>query len=132
MRRAWPSPDPPRARRRPKPDGVKRLLRARSISLRSALPHGVNDPTGHACAYSTSLRGRPRCPLEVLEQVRAELLDWQGCGISVMEVSHRGKPFMEVAERGRALLRELLGGAGSYRVLFLQGGATGPSSPRCR
>src|ERR1700758_3108343 len=63
-------------------------------------------------------------PLKVLEQVRDELLDWQGSGTSVMEVSHRGKAFMAVAQESEALLRELLGVPGNYRVLFMQGGAT--------
>jgi phosphoserine aminotransferase len=69
--------------------------------------------------------GPATLPLEVLEQVRDELLDWQGSGSSVMEVSHRGKAFMAVAQESEALLRELLGVPGNYRVLFLQGGATG-------
>jgi phosphoserine aminotransferase len=62
-------------------------------------------------------------PLPVLEQARDELLDWQG-GMSVMEVSHRSKPFMAVAERAEADLRELLAVPPHYRVLFMQGGAT--------
>jgi phosphoserine aminotransferase len=62
-------------------------------------------------------------PLPVLEQARDELLDWQG-GMSVMEISHRGKPFMAVAERAEADLRELLAVPARYRVLFMQGGAT--------
>jgi phosphoserine aminotransferase len=61
--------------------------------------------------------------VEVLEQARDELLDWQGSGTSVMEVSHRGKAFMAVAQESEALLRELLGVPAHYRVLFLQGGA---------
>jgi phosphoserine aminotransferase len=69
--------------------------------------------------------GPATLPVEVLEQVRDELLDWQGSGTSVMEVSHRGKAFMAVAQEAEALLRELLGVPGNYRVLFLQGGATG-------
>jgi len=64
-------------------------------------------------------------PVEVLEQVRDELLDWQGSGTSVMEVSHRGKAFMAVAQQSEALLRELLAIPAAYRVLFLSGGATG-------
>ena len=64
-------------------------------------------------------------PVEVLEQVRDELLDWQGSGTSVMEVSHRGKAFTAVAQESEALLRELLGIPAAYRVLFLAGGATG-------
>ena len=62
-------------------------------------------------------------PMEVLEQARAELLDWQGSGASVMEVSHRGKAFTAVAREAEALLRELLAVPSGYRVLFLQGGA---------
>jgi len=69
--------------------------------------------------------GPATLPVEVLEQVRDELLDWQGSGTSVMEVSHRGKAFMGVAQESEALLRELLGVPANYRVLFLQGGATG-------
>ena len=69
--------------------------------------------------------GPATLPVEVLEQVRDELLDWQGSGASVMEVSHRGKAFMAVAQESEALLRELLGVPPQYRVLFLQGGATG-------
>ncbi|MEX1993443.1 MAG: 3-phosphoserine/phosphohydroxythreonine transaminase [Steroidobacteraceae bacterium] len=62
-------------------------------------------------------------PQPVLEQAQAELLDWQG-GMSVMEVSHRGKAFMAVAERAEADLRDLLAVPANYRVLFMQGGAT--------
>jgi phosphoserine aminotransferase len=64
-------------------------------------------------------------PLEVLERAREELLDWNGTGSSVMEVSHRGKPFVACAEEAEALLRELLGVPSNYKVLFLQGSATG-------
>lgn len=64
-------------------------------------------------------------PEEVLEQVRDELLDWRGTGLSVMEMSHRGKSFVSIAEQATADLRELLGVPDNYRVLFLQGGAAG-------
>lgn len=63
-------------------------------------------------------------PVEVLEQVRDELLDWNGRGTSVMEVSHRGKAFIRVAEQAEADVRELLAVPEDYAVLFLQGGAT--------
>jgi phosphoserine aminotransferase len=68
--------------------------------------------------------GPATLPLEVLEQARDELLDWRGGGMSVMEVSHRSKAFVRVAEQAEADLRELLGIPDGYRVLFLQGGAT--------
>src|SRR5688572_5280543 len=64
-------------------------------------------------------------PLEVLEQVKAELLDWNGSGMSVMEMSHRGKEFVSIAQQAEADLRELLAVPSNYKVLFLQGGATG-------
>jgi phosphoserine aminotransferase len=63
-------------------------------------------------------------PLEVLEQARDELLDWRGTGTSVMEMSHRGKAFVSIAEQAEADLRELLAVPKNYKVLFLQGGAT--------
>lgn len=72
--------------------------------------------------------GPSALPLPVLEQARDELLDWQGSGMSVMEVSHRGKAFVAVVEQAEADLRELLGVPSGYRVLFLQGGATGQFS----
>lgn len=68
--------------------------------------------------------GPAMLPLEVLEQARAELTDWQGSGMSVMEVSHRGKAFVACAAETEALLRELLGVPDAYQVLFLQGGAS--------
>ncbi|ADE15705.1 phosphoserine aminotransferase [Nitrosococcus halophilus Nc 4] len=63
-------------------------------------------------------------PEEVMEQARDEMLDWQGTGMSVMEMSHRGKQFMSIAEQAEADLRELLAIPDNYKVLFLQGGAT--------
>ena len=63
-------------------------------------------------------------PEEVLLQAREEMLDWQGSGMSVMEMSHRGKEFMSIAESAHADLRDLLGIPANYKVLFLQGGAS--------
>src|SRR5690606_18006903 len=63
-------------------------------------------------------------PTAVLERAHAELLDWQGSGMSVMEVSHRGKAFIELAARSEHDLRELLAIPDDYKVLFLPGGAT--------
>jgi len=68
--------------------------------------------------------GPATLPLAVLEQARAELIDWQGSGMSVMEISHRSKAFIGVAQQAEALLRELLSIPPGYKVLFLQGGAT--------
>lgn len=63
-------------------------------------------------------------PREVLEQARDELVNWQGCGMSVMEMSHRGKEYMGIQAQAEADLRELMGIPASYKVLFLQGGAS--------
>ena len=63
-------------------------------------------------------------PEAVLEQASQEMLDWHGCGTSVMEMSHRGKEFIGIAAAAEADLRELLGVPANYKVLFLQGGAT--------
>ncbi|MGX8882806.1 3-phosphoserine/phosphohydroxythreonine transaminase [Methylovorus sp. SPW-M1] len=62
-------------------------------------------------------------PKEVLQQAAAEMLDWHGSGMSVMEMSHRGKEFMSIAAEAEADLRELLAIPANYKVLFLQGGA---------
>ena len=68
--------------------------------------------------------GPAALPLPVLEQAREELLDWRGCGMSVMEVSHRGKDFVETAAKAESDLRRLLDVPPEYKVLFLAGGAT--------
>ena len=62
-------------------------------------------------------------PEPVLQQAAAEMLDWQGSGMSVMEMSHRGKEFIAIHERAQADLRSLLAIPADYAVLFLQGGA---------
>ena len=63
-------------------------------------------------------------PLEVLEQARDELLDWQHSGMSVMEISHRSKDFVQMATEAEADLRDLLSIPRNYKVLFMQGGAS--------
>lgn len=62
-------------------------------------------------------------PEAVLQRAAEEMLDWRGSGMSVMEMSHRGKEFMSIAHRAEANFRELLGIPSNYKVLFLQGGA---------
>ena len=68
--------------------------------------------------------GPSTLPLPVLEQAQKELLDYQGTGMSIIEMSHRGKPFMAVNDEANALLRELMNIPDNYSVLFVQGGAT--------
>ncbi|EGD83346.1 phosphoserine aminotransferase [Salpingoeca rosetta] len=68
--------------------------------------------------------GPARLPLPVLERVSTELFNWHGCGMSVMEMSHRGKDFKSIIEKAEADLRKLMSIPDNYKVLFLQGGAT--------
>lgn len=68
--------------------------------------------------------GPAALPEEVLNQAKEEMLDWNGSGMSVMEMSHRGKEFMSIAAQAEADLRELLQVPDNYKVLFLQGGAS--------
>ncbi|MFV2061569.1 MAG: 3-phosphoserine/phosphohydroxythreonine transaminase [Gammaproteobacteria bacterium] len=63
-------------------------------------------------------------PADVLAKAQNELRDWHGSGMSVMEMSHRGKDFMSIAEKAEADLRELMAIPKNYKVLFLQGGAS--------
>ena len=67
-------------------------------------------------------------PDEVLEQARDELLNWQGLGTSVMEISHRSKEFMAVYEKTLADLRELMAIPSDYEILLLQGGGIGQNA----
>ena len=68
--------------------------------------------------------GPAALPTAVLEKAQAELLDWQGKGLSIMEMSHRSKDYVAVAEKAEADLRKLMNIPENYKVLFLQGGAS--------
>ncbi|MEH6503392.1 MAG: 3-phosphoserine/phosphohydroxythreonine transaminase [Cycloclasticus sp.] len=68
--------------------------------------------------------GPAAVPLEVLQKAQSEMLDWHGSGMSVMEMSHRGKEYISIAEKAEADVRELMNIPANYKVLFLQGGAT--------
>ncbi len=68
--------------------------------------------------------GPAALPEDVLRQAQAELLEWDGARASVMEISHRGKEFIALAEEAERDLRDLLSIPSNYKVLFLQGGAT--------
>jgi len=72
--------------------------------------------------------GPATLPEPVLQQAAAEMLDWRGTGMSVMEMSHRGKEFIGIAERAEADLRTLLAIPANYKVLFMQGGAIGENA----
>ena len=68
--------------------------------------------------------GPAALPTEVLAQAQSEMMDWNGSGMSVMEMSHRGKDYMSIAKKAEADLRELMNIPENYKVLFVQGGAS--------
>ncbi len=68
--------------------------------------------------------GPAALPLDVLQLAQQELVNWHGSGMSVMEMSHRGKEYMSIQADAEADLRELMGIPNNYKVLFLQGGAS--------
>ena len=72
--------------------------------------------------------GPAALPESVLRQAAEEMLDWHGSGMSVMEMSHRGKEFISIHAEAESLLRELLAIPANYKVLFVQGGAIGENA----
>ena len=68
--------------------------------------------------------GPAMLPEEVLKQAASEMTDWRGSGMSVMEMSHRGKEYISIAKKAEADLREIMEVPDNYKVLFLQGGAS--------
>jgi phosphoserine aminotransferase len=81
----------------------------------------VNDVSKRAFNFCA---GPAALPTAVLERAQAELLDWQGLGLSVMEMSHRSDAYVAIASKAEQDLRDLLTIPGNYKVLFLQGGAS--------
>ena len=69
--------------------------------------------------------GPSMLPEEALERAASEMLSYKGTGMSVMEMSHRSKGYIEIFDHTVSLLRELMGISDDYEVLLLQGGATG-------
>ena len=72
--------------------------------------------------------GPAALPESVLRTAADEMLDWHGSGMSVMEMSHRGKEFIAIHAEAERLLRELLAIPANYKVLFMQGGAIGENA----
>jgi phosphoserine aminotransferase len=98
------------------------------VRLPDAAPlHDPAHPNSMTRAFNFSA-GPAVLPEPVLRQAAEEMLDWQGSGMSVMEMSHRGKEFIAIHAEAEALLRELLGVPANYKVLFLQGGAIGQNA----
>ncbi len=81
----------------------------------------------HARPYNFA-PGPAAIPEAVLREAAADMLDWHGCGVGVMEMSHRGKEFMQIAAEAQADLRELLAVPAGFRILFMQGGGLGENA----
>ena len=75
--------------------------------------------------------GPATLPLDVLEEVQGDVVNYKGSGMSVLEMSHRGKDYMEIAAKAESDLRELVGIPDNYKVLFLQGGASSMMASNC-
>jgi phosphoserine aminotransferase len=95
------------------------------MSLRAATFKPILDESMRVFNFSA---GPAVLPEEVLRKAAAEMLDWHGSGMSVMEMSHRGKEFIGIADKAEADLRTLLAIPDNYKVLFLQGGAIGENA----
>jgi phosphoserine aminotransferase len=102
---------------------MKRMISTiRTTTIRTTRePQLLGRPMKRAFNFSA---GPAALPLEVLQEAAAELYDYRGTGMSVMEMSHRSDEFVDIARRAEADLRELLAVPDDYAVLFLQGGAT--------
>jgi phosphoserine aminotransferase len=92
--------------------------------VRVPSPSGPKGALGDAMPVFNFSPGPAALPTEVMAQARDEFIDWHGSGMSVMEISHRGKAFMRVAAEAEADLRDLLAIPTNYKVLFMQGGAS--------
>ncbi|KAI4314640.1 hypothetical protein L6164_027528 [Bauhinia variegata] len=102
----------------------------RSISIKCVAPTTTPTqdrpyvPTQSQDRVFNFAAGPATLPENVLRKAQSELYDWRGCGMSVMEMSHRGKEFLSIIQKAEADLRTLLDIPEEYAVLFLQGGAT--------
>ena len=87
----------------------------------SIILYGRNKEVSRVYNFSA---GPAVLPEEVLKEAAEEMLDYRGCGMSVMEMSHRSKMFDDIIKTAEADLRELMNIPDNYKVLFLQGGAS--------
>ncbi len=96
-------------------------------AARPTLPLLPTEPLRMTRVFNFSA-GPAALPEPVLRKAAEEMLDWHGSGMSVMEMSHRGKEFIAIHAEAESLLRELLAVPANYKVLFLQGGAIGQNA----
>lgn len=115
-----------RQQARPMPAG-RRHGRQAAVRVQATVAAPAPGPTKSVQPHGRVLNfsaGPAILPIDVLEQAQADLINWQGSGMSIMEMSHRGKEFESVIQKAEADLRKLLGVPANYKVLFLQGGAS--------
>src|SRR5690606_27941065 len=93
----------------------------RCLQQRFQMEHPTTTTMSRCYNFSA---GPAVLPLEVLQKAQDELVDWQGSGMSVMEMSHRGKEYTSIHENAIRNLRTLMNIPDNYKVLFLQGGAS--------
>lgn len=104
---------------------VQRASRRQVAVHAVAAPDKPSATTGQPHSRVFNFSAGPAClPVDVLEQAQADLLNWRGSGMSVMEMSHRGKEFQSIIDAAEADLRALLAIPDNYTVLFMQGGAS--------
>lgn len=97
------------------------LTRCTAVAPSPPSPLDLSLPDGRVFNFAA---GPATLPSSVLKQAQTELYNWHSCGMSIMEMSHRGKEFLSVIQNAESALRSLLHIPDEYAVLFLQGGAT--------
>jgi phosphoserine aminotransferase len=97
------------------------LVQAAAATMAQPAAANAGSPLGRVYNFSA---GPAILPVEVLEQAQKDMLNWQGCGMSVNEMSHRSKEFESIIKKAEADLRQLLSIPDNYKVLFVQGGAS--------
>src|SRR5450631_2999758 len=99
-------------------------MRMATATAAPPIPTTLASPRGSKVARVFNFSAGPAAlPEPVLRQAAAEMLDWQGSGLGVMDMSHRGPEFISIYEEASGLLRELLAVPADYKILFMQGGA---------
>jgi phosphoserine aminotransferase len=106
-------------------DAAAFLYAGRSGALGVPARSRSNEPMTRVFNFSP---GPATLPEPVLRQAAQEMVDWHGSGMSVMEMSHRGKEFMSIHAEAEDLLAELMGIPANYQILFMQGGAIGENA----
>lgn len=107
------------------PSGKTLSVTCTAVVPSSATPlKGFADPVQEDGRVFNFAAGPATLPANVIKKAQAELYNWRGSGMSIMEVSHRGKEFTSVIQKAESDLRELLSIPANYEVLFVQGGAS--------